>query len=150
MSLIPATHDASQASAVRTATFPVLSLSRNNEVSIAMLQKHAEDTMGMMHSHRGLRRLTRLLELIPANSKVLSGLFLEAQNVTDVTLLEVRYPASPPFPNIDAQDFPKDVEEEWFDKFHDVAAGLGDRPRLRPPPAQGAFFFASKKKRTCP
>ena len=61
--------------------------------------------------------MTRLVRLIPSNSKVLLGLFLAAQNVTDETLLECRYPPSPPLPDIDSLEFPKD--EKDLTRSHD-------------------------------
>ena len=84
----------------------------------------------MMSSHKSLRKATRQLKLISANSKVLLSLFLTAQNVTDETLLNCWYPF-PPFPDIDDPGFPKDddnlkqvmdFEQTWFSKFHDAIA----------------------------
>ena len=113
---------------VSAATFPVLLLGRDDEVSLAILQKHAEITISMMGSHKSLWKATRLLKPISANSKVLFGLFLAAQNITDETLLNCRYPA-PPFLDVDDLGFPKDddeltqvmdFEQTWFSKFHDA------------------------------
>ena len=84
--------DSSQIAFVQTATFPVLNLGRNNDISIPVLQKHAEDKMGRYDSDEGLWKLTRPLKLILQNTRVLLSLFLKAQNIAGKTLLECPYP----------------------------------------------------------
>ena len=110
------------------ATFPSLLMGCDDEVLLGILQKHAEITISMMSSHKCLWKVTRLLNLISANLKVLLSLFLRAQNIMEETLLECRYP-DPPFPDIQDSGFPKDdddlqkvmdFEQEWFSKFHDA------------------------------
>lgn len=124
------TADTTLVTQLSAATFPSLLLGRDDEVSLLILQKHAEVTISMQSSHKGLWKVTRLLNLISANSKILLGLFLRAQNITEPTLLECRYP-DPPFPDIQDSGFPKDdddlqkvmdFEAEWFSKFHDAIA----------------------------
>jgi len=63
------------------ATFPSLLLGRDDEVSLLILQKHAEVTISMQSSHKGLWKVTRLLNLISANSKILrvSRLLLQSE-----------------------------------------------------------------------
>ena len=100
--------DSSQIAFVQTATFPVLNLGRNNDISIPVLQKHAEDKMGRYDSDEGLWKLTRPLKLILQNTRVLLSLFLKAQNIAGKTLLECPYP---PFLGIKAQDFPKEEKD---------------------------------------
>ena len=124
------TADTTLVTQLSAANFPSLLLGRDDEVSLLILQKHAEVTISMQSSHKGLWKITRLLNLISANSKILLGLFLRAQNITEPTLLECRYP-DPPFPDIQDSGFPKDdddlqkvmdFEAEWFSKFHDAIA----------------------------
>ena len=124
------TADTTLVTQLSAATFPSLLLGRDDEVSLLILQKHAEVTISMQSSHKGLWKVTRLLNPISANSKILLGLFLRAQNITEPTLLECRYP-DPPFPDIQDSGFPKDdddlqkvmdFEAEWLSKFHDAIA----------------------------
>ena len=110
------------------ATFPSLLLGHDDEVSLLILQKHAEVTISMQSLHKGLWKVTHLLNLILANSKILLGLFLRAQNIMEPMLLECQYP-DPLFPDIQDSGFLKDDDDlqkvmdfkaEWFSKFHDA------------------------------
>ena len=124
------THDSAQVTSVYTAAFPVLYL--KHPIKIADLSRFAEDSLGMIISHKGLHKMTRLLKPIPLRSRYLLGMCLDTQGATDVTLLECCYldtydkaGTTLPFPDISAPEFPKDEEElrivmrfqkEWFAK----------------------------------
>ena len=128
--------DSGPVALVTTTAFPVLHL--KIPIKIADLSYFAETTLAMIISHKALHRVTRLLRLIPVSSRMLLGMFLSAQGVTDANLLECRYASTytkggstHAFPDIDDTKFPKseedlsivmNFEESWFNKFHDAIA----------------------------
>ena len=87
------TADTTLVTQVSAATFPSLLLGRDDEVSLLVLQKHAEVTISMQSSHKGLWKVTRLLNLISANSKVLLGLCTQGSGIQPMGLSRNRGPA---------------------------------------------------------
>ena len=81
--------DSGPVALVTTTAFPVLHL--KIPIKIADLSSFAETTLAMIISHKALHRVTRLLRLIPVSSRMLLGMFLSAQGVTDDNLLECKY-----------------------------------------------------------
>ena len=111
-----AASDSGPVALVTTTAFPVLHL--KIPIRIADLSSFAETTLAMIISHKALHRVTRLLRLIPVSSRMLLGMFLRAQGVTDANLLECKYASTYTeggsmftFPDIDDTKFPKSEED---------------------------------------
>ena len=125
---------------VKASAFPVLTL--KPPVKISDLSTFAEETLGMIVSHKALHKVKRLLKLIPISSRLLLKMFLNSQSVKDVNIVEckhgVKYPSEYEkggqmvlFPDVEADGFPESeedpnpvmaYEEEWFKDFHGAIA----------------------------
>ena len=71
--------DLTQQVLVSASAFPVLRL--KSPVKIVDLSTFAEDTLGMMVSHKALHKVTRALELIPIHTRPLLKMFLNLSSV---------------------------------------------------------------------